>query len=121
MERIKSHEDAMKGVARYRLDDGRMVCLDADMVRQIGLTAAMRYAGVELAPPTRRLPVFQNGREIGTMSPDFDPDFIRSRSWLYEPRPGDFRRDGDKWVANRMLGPGDFEAIPGFQRSEPRP
>lgn len=117
MRRIESHEDAMKGIVRYRLDDGRMVCFDADIVREIGLTAAMRYAGVEVEAPTKRLPVVQRGREIGTMPPDFDPDFIRSRSWLYEPRPGDFRREGDKWVANQMLGPGDFEAIPGFQRT----
>ena len=51
--------------------------------------------------------VFQHGKEIGTLSASWHPSDAR-RSFLYEPRPGDFKRDGDKWIADPMLGPGDL-------------
>lgn len=63
---------------------------------------------------TWRIAVMQDGQRIGTVMPSFDPDNIRSRSPLYRPRPGDFRREGDVWVASPMLGNGDLEAVPGF-------
>jgi hypothetical protein len=69
---------------------------------------------------TERVPVVQHGRRIGTVPPDFDPAKIKSTSWLYSVRPGDFRREGDEWVVSQTLGPGDLEAVPGFvwDRSE---
>jgi hypothetical protein len=63
---------------------------------------------------TRRIAVMQDGRRIGTVMPSFDPDTINSRNPLYRPRPGDFRREGDVWIAHPMLGNGDLEAVPGF-------
>lgn len=63
---------------------------------------------------TWRIAVMQDGRRIGTVMPSFDPDNINSRNPLYHPRPGDFRREGDVWIANPMLGNGDLEAVPGF-------
>lgn len=63
---------------------------------------------------TERVPVIQDGRQVGSVPPSFDPTAIRSTNWLYDPRPGDFRREGDTWIASRTLGPGDLEAVPGF-------
>lgn len=60
------------------------------------------------------VPVIQHGRRIGWLPPSFDPMRIKSTSFLYEPRPGDFVRDGEHWNASRTLGPGDLEAVPGF-------
>jgi len=48
---------------------------------------------------------------------DFDPDFIKSTNYFYDPRPGDFKREGAVWIAANNLGPGDLDAIPGFERS----
>lgn len=64
----------------------------------------------------RRLPVFQQDRMVGSLPSDFAPDAIRSKTFLYDPRPGDFRRQGDTWIASNMLGPGDLDAVPEFRR-----
>lgn len=64
---------------------------------------------------TWRIAVMQDGRRVGTVMPSFDPDNIDSRNPLYRPRPGDFHRDGDVWIASTWLGNGDLEAVPGFQ------
>lgn len=116
MKRIESIEDQMMHVVTYQLSDGRRVRLDADAVAQYGAAAALQRAGFGDALPTERLPVMQDGRRIGTLPPDFDPSFVKCGSWLYDPRPGDFRREGDVWIASRMLGPGDLEAVVGFAR-----
>ena len=52
--------------------------------------------------------------KVGSVPATFDPIAIKSTNWLYEPRAGDFRRDGKNWVVDKMLGPGDLEAVPGF-------
>lgn len=70
--------------------------------------------GKGFAARTEPVPVFQSGRRIGTVPASFDPTEIKSTSWLYDPRPGDFRREGDTLVAVYTLGPGDLEAVPGF-------
>lgn len=114
MRRIQSNEDDLRGVVTYELEGGKRVCLDARAVREHGAAAILRGAGYAPLLPTERLPVYQGGYRIGTLPPDFDPTCIKSNSFLYEPRPGDFRRAGDKWIAANTLGPGDFECIPGF-------
>jgi hypothetical protein len=63
---------------------------------------------------TKRADVRQHGRRVGTLPPNFDPSAIKSTSFFYDPRPGDFRREEDHWIAARNLGPGDLEAVPGF-------
>lgn len=73
-----------------------------------------RCNGAKRVERTERVDVMQGGRKIGTVPPSFDPAKIKSTSFFYEPRPGDFRLSGDVWVADRMLGPGDLEAVPGF-------
>ena len=69
-------------------------------------------------PATEPIPVIQDGRQIGTVPPNFDPALIKSRTRFYSPRPGDFKREGDTWVASGTLGPGDLDAVPGFVRGE---
>jgi hypothetical protein len=61
-----------------------------------------------------RRDVMQDGERIGTLHKDCDPSKIKSLSFWYQPRCGDFVRDGEAWVARRDLGPGDLEAVPGF-------
>lgn len=74
--------------------------------------------GVGRIKPTKRIPVIQFGRQVGTVPPDFDPARLRNRS-LYRPRPGDFIVDGDTWVACTSLGGGDLESVPGFEWTDP--
>lgn len=116
MKRIESHEDEMRGTVTYELPDGRFTRLDARLVKEHGLTAIMRANGIE--PPTERLPVIHHGQNVGTMAPDFDPASVRTTSFWYDPRPGDFRREGDTWVAARTLGPGDLDCVQGFVRAD---
>ena len=116
MKRLESTADEMQGVVTYALPDGRYVRFDARALREHGLAALLRGHDLEQFIPTERLPVFQYGRRIGTMAPDFDPASVRSTSFLYDPRPGDFRREGDTWVAGRSLGASDVDCVAGFIR-----
>ena len=110
----QSLEDERDGYVTYELDDGKRLRVTENVIRDIGLAGVLKWYGYEA--PTERVPVYQDGQKIGTVPADFDPKFIKSRTFLYEPRPGDFRREGDKWIADKMLGPGDLDAVPGFQR-----
>jgi hypothetical protein len=118
MRRIDSMEDDMNRCVTYELDDGRRVRVDVDVVRLYGLAHVMRELGVAVSD--QRVPVYQSGEKIGSVPSGFDTQFIKSQSFLYDPRPGDFKREGDRWIADKMLGPGDLDAIPGFvwDRSE---
>lgn len=115
MKLLESIEDQMRGVVTYELSDGRRVCFDARTVQKHGLANLMRAEGLEDFLLTERLAVMLHGERVGTLPPDFDPNNVQSRSFMYDPRPGDFRREGDAWVAAKTLGRGDLEAIPGFQ------
>jgi hypothetical protein len=114
VKRLESLQDEMRGTVTYELPNGRWVTFDARTVREYGLAARMRAYDIEM--PTERLPVIQYGRRIGTMAPDFDPASIRTTSFLYDPRPGDFRREGDTWIAGRTLGASDVDCVAGFVR-----
>lgn len=114
MKRIESISDDMKGIATYEFSDGQRVQLDARAVREYGLAEVLGAAGLGHRIPTERLPVMLHGTRWGTMAPDFDPSNVRSNSFWYDPRPGDFKREGDTWVAARTLGPGDVECVVGF-------
>ena len=78
------------------------------------LVECARCDGTGSVDRTERVPVMQGGEQIGTVPPSFDPLKIKSMSFWYEPRAGDFILEGDVWVASRTLGPGDIEAVPGF-------
>jgi hypothetical protein len=114
MRRIESHEDAANGIVTYRLDDGRHVRLDAFAVREYGARVILAAMGIE-EKPGERVPVMQHGRRVGTVPSDFDPIFAKSKTWLYDVRPEDFKRTDDGWLASRTLGPGDLEAVAGFR------
>ena len=81
----------------------------------MGLVEALRANGYEMIDDS--VPVYQFGKLIGTVPGDFHPARIKSKSLLYEPRPGDFVRRADRWEASNTLCPGDLDAIPGFIRS----
>jgi hypothetical protein len=112
--KIDSVEDDMRGQVTYEITEGKWVTLDARVVRKYGLEEVMKYHGVEM--PKDRLPVFQSGRKIGTVPAFFEPLAIKSRSFLYDVRPGDFKRTNEGWEALRSLGPGDLDAVPDFTR-----
>lgn len=116
MKRIESIEDELRGVVTYRLPNGQNACFDARAVKEYGIAALMSGSGLGEFIPTERVAVMQHGRRIGTLPTDFDPSNIRSGSFFYDPRPGDFKRDGDVWIAANNLGGGDLNAISGFVR-----
>ena len=75
-----------------------------------------RCNGAGRVERTARVPVMQDGFQIGTLPPDFDPMDIRSASFWYVPRFGDFILDEAKnvFIASPNLGPGDLLSVPGF-------
>jgi hypothetical protein len=114
MKRLEGPLDYERGTVTYELPDGRRATFDARAIRQFGLARLMDAYDIER--PTERLPVLYHGRRVGTMAPDFDPASIRSLSFMYDPRPGDFRREGDSWIVGRTVGPGDLDCVAGFVR-----
>lgn len=117
MRKIERIDDDMRGVVTYEIGDGRWITLDARAVREYGLKTILEAHGVEL--PDERIPVFQDGREIGTVSAYFEPSAIKSTSYFYDVRPGDFKRTKAGWEAARSLGPGDLQAVPDFRWKDP--
>ena len=88
--------------------------IDATEAAQKATKECATCKGTGRAVSAEPIPVMQHGRRVGYLPPSFDPTAIRSTSFLYDPRPGDFRREADVWVASRTLGPGDLESVPGF-------
>lgn len=120
MRRIEDPASYVKGVVTYEYQDPKLgrrwIDLDARAIQEYGLEKVLSYAGLGHLIPTERVQVVQHGRVVGSLPGSFDPAACRSTSLLYDPRPGDFVRDGDKWVASRTLGPGDLDAVQGFRR-----
>lgn len=116
MRRIDNIDDDMKGVVTYEFIDARRgirrIKFDKRSVVEFGVAALMRGAGLKV--PNDRLPVMQCGKQIGTVPATFEPMAIKSTSFWYTPRAGDFTRSGDAWIAALALCPGDLEAVPGF-------
>lgn len=114
MRLIESIEDQMNGVMTFELDDGRYVRLDARAVQEVGAAKLLAMMGIEINKG-KPVPVFQHDEMVGTVPFDFEPSLIKSRTMLYEPRRGDFRRTRAGWEASPQLGPGDLLAIQGFK------
>lgn len=110
----QSPEDQRLRRVTYELDNGNWLTVDAREVALHGIAVVASRYGVKTSASNGRIPVRQCGVVIGTVPADFDPMFIKSKSLLYDPRPGDFLFEGNAWSAAPMLGAGDFEAIEGF-------
>lgn len=114
MMRLVSPRDEFNGTVTYDIGDGRYATFDVRAVERFGLARLLEAYGVEM--PTERVPVFRDGRRIGTLPPDFDPAFARSNSFMYDVRPGDFTREGESWVVGRTMGASDVDCVVGFVR-----
>jgi len=75
-------------------------------VREYGVAALMGGIGEADQVPTERVPVIFHGLRVGTLPGDFDAQNVKSLSWLYDPRPGDFKREDGAWIVGRAVGPG---------------
>lgn len=115
MRKLESIEDEMQGRSTYALGDGRLIQFYIHDIRDHGLETLLKAHGIEA--PNERIPVLQDGKIIGTVPGTFDPIAIKSQSFFYDPRPGDFKRTSEGWEASRQLGPGDVHAVPGFEWS----
>lgn len=113
-QRMEKLDSKGRAIVTYELADGQWIDLDARAVAEFGAARLIRDAGYGHLLETERVAVFQHGRKVGTVPPNFEPMNIESNTFMYDVRPGDFTRDGDKWIASRTLGPGDLEAVPGF-------
>lgn len=118
MKRLESPLDYERGTVTYDLGNGKWATFPREAVERYGLAKLVEEYGGEM--PTERLPVIQYGRRIGTLPPDFDPSFARSKSFMYDVRPGDFVREGDSWVVGRTMGASDVDCVVGFVR-DPAP
>lgn len=116
MRRIENIADEMRGQVTYEIRPGAYITVDARLIREHGLERVLEAYGVKV--PEGRIPVFQRGKEIGSVPATFDPIAIKPTTFLYDVRPGDFRRTDKGWEASKTLGPGDLDAIPEFQRGE---
>ena len=112
MRRIENFEDELNRMVTYELPDGRRLRVDRGAVERHGIRKIAKIYGVEMS--TERIPVFHWGERVGTVPAEFDPAFIKSKSFFYDPRSGDFTRTNEGWVADKMLEPGDIAAVPGF-------
>lgn len=117
MKRLENPLDNARGTVTYDIGNGRYATFDARAVEMVGLARLMEAYGVEM--PTERIPVFQYGRRIGTLPPDFDPVSSHSVSFMYDVRPGDLTRNDEGWVVGRTMGASDIDCVAGFIR-DPR-
>lgn len=116
MRRIENIADEMRGQVTYEVRPGAYITVDAGMVREHGLAEVLKAYGVKV--PEGRIPLFQRDKEIGSVPATFDPIAIKPTTFLYDVRPGDFRRTDRGWEASKTLGPGDLDAVPEFTRKE---
>lgn len=113
---IPSITDEMNGVETYELADGRRFRCDSRAVREVGVGRLLYQAGLGPDPSALpRRPVFWHGDMVGTVPGDFNPRHVRSGSFVYDPRAGDFTEDDKGWTASPTLGLGDLELVDGFQ------
>lgn len=113
MRLVDSIEDRMNRFMTFELDDGRCVRLDARAVEEFGAAEILTSMGI-MVNKGKPVPVYQRGQMVGTVPFDFEPAMIKSKTMLYDPRPGDFRRTKTGWEASPQMGPGDLLAISGF-------
>jgi hypothetical protein len=98
------------------LPDNRYVNLDINLVRQHGLEKLLQEF-LDVSISNKRLPVVYDNRVVGTLPASFDLQFAKSKSFLYDFRPGDFMLKDNTWIASNSLGPGDLDCVAEFQRN----
>lgn len=120
MKNISDLIDKINDTETYQFDNGQRIHLSGRDVRRYGAEAMVREMGYSDLLSKERVPVFFHGRIFGTLPGNFDHRNIKTGGgwggFLYAPREGDFERKDDGWHAAGTLGPGDVEAIAGFQR-----
>jgi hypothetical protein len=109
---MERFENPITGKITYKISDDQWIDVDPKELAEHGITKILKMHDIQ--PPEGRLDVHQSGRKIGTVPATFEPSCIKSQSFFYDPRGGDFKREGNAWIADRALGPGDLDAIPGF-------
>lgn len=109
---IPSIQDEMNGTVTFDCGNGQYLTVDARELKEYGVKEIAKAYGIKMTD--ERVPVFQRDRKIGTLPAAWHPSQIKSTSFFYEPRGGDFVRTDRGWEAARNLGPGDFEAVPDF-------
>lgn len=115
-------EDDLQNCWTYELPSGQMIKLDRRAVADVGAAKLMRSYGIapfDSGEESKMLPVYQGSRKVGILPSTFDPLTAKSSTFLYDVRAGDFKRDGDRWIACKTLGPGDLDALSEFRRVSP--
>lgn len=115
---LTTSQNPANGNVTLHFDDGVCVTVDRRTFAELGLKGVVQYYRPDYEMPTQRVDVIQSGHKVGTLPADFSPMAIKSRNVLYAPRPGDFVLSDGKWIADRMLGPGDLDAVEGFTRAK---
>lgn len=124
MREITSIEDQVNGLRRFVLTTLRGndigLAVDARAIELAGSPARLlREYGYDVK--TILLPVYQRNRHIGSLPNTWDWQTQRE-TLMYRPRATDFVREGDKWIADPMLGPGDLlHAGVSFSGDMPKP
>lgn len=115
MEWIENPADEKRGMFRYQIGSDQKIYLEARYIEAFGLTEAMYCAEIdENEMPTKRVPVLQDGREIGALPPNFDLAHTRFIAKTHVLRTADLRWTGNRWDAHSRLRPSGFERISGF-------
>ena len=107
MREITSIADQIRGHCTFEFGDGTRICVSRQAVETYGAIGAIRMAAPEWKPDHTPLPVYQDGRMVGTLSQMWHHTLART-TMMYSPRATDFRREGDRWIADPMLGPSDL-------------
>ena len=114
MRELTRFEDERRGIRRFELSDGKWIDLSAQDIEEYGLKALLAHHGYSNELDAR-LDLIEDGRKIGTLPGSFDPMNVKSGSFCYKPRRGDFEMRGNQVHMIAHLGAGDLESIPGFR------
>jgi hypothetical protein len=115
---VERRTDILSSAVTFVLEDGRRLTCDKSMLQDIGLERLFASQGLSLDAEGERRDVIQSGKVVGSLPVHFDPNNIKSRSFMYRPRSGDFEWGEAGWIAHPSLGPSDLNAIPEFRRPE---
>lgn len=113
---VRSYEDPLTGDHILHLSDGRMMALDRRALERNPL--AWWLETLSISGGDGRVDVIQYGRKVGELPAYWHPGLAKSKSFLYDYRPGDLQKVDGKWVASETLGGGDLDCLIGFVRKD---